>query len=61
MEIYAKSTQNGIYTRNECRQFENLPPVTGGDLLTAQVNLVPVDKLGTMKGGSNAPQDPIAQ
>jgi HK97 family phage portal protein len=61
MEIYSKGTQNGIYTRNECRQLENLPPIDGGDALTAQVNLVPIDMLGQVKGGSNAAQDPIAQ
>lgn len=57
MEIYSKATQNGIYTRNECRQFENLPPVAGGDALTAQTNLVPVAMLGATQqpmGGANA-------
>lgn len=63
MEIYAKASQNGIKTRNECRQLENDPPLPGGDVLTAQVNLVPIDMLGKVpsKGGSNASQDPIAQ
>lgn len=62
MEIYAKAVQNGIYTRNEGRQLENLPPVTGGDDLTAQSNLVPLALLGKVTGGSNASQkDPTAQ
>lgn len=61
MEIYAKATQNGLKTRNECRQLENDPPLPGGDVLTAQSNLVPIDMLGKVKGGSDAPQDPIAQ
>lgn len=63
MEIYAKGTQNGIYKRNECRQLENLPPVAGGDALTAQVNLVPLDMLGKIqpKGGSNASENPVSQ
>lgn len=62
-ELYAKGVQNGITTRNECRQLENLPPVAGGDMLTAQVNLVPVDMLGKVqqKGGSDASKDPVAQ
>lgn len=64
-ELYAKGVQNGITTRNECRQLENLPPVAGGDALTAQVNLVPIDLLGKVpvkvKGGSNVSQDPVAQ
>ena len=46
-EIYAKATQNGLKTRNECRQLENDPPLDGGDLLTAQSNLLPLPLLGT--------------
>lgn len=62
-ELYAKGVQNGITTRNECRQLENLPPVAGGDMLTAQVNLVPIDMLGKvqLKGASDAAQNPVAQ
>ena len=63
-EIHAKNVQNGLMTRNEVRQLENWPPMPGpgADQLTAQSNLVPLDKLGTATGGSNAPaQDPIAQ
>lgn len=48
-EIYAKATQNGLKTRNECRQLENDPPIDGGDVLTAQSNLLPVQMLGTQK------------
>jgi HK97 family phage portal protein len=48
-EIYAKATQNGLKTRNECRQLENDPPIAGGDVLTAQSNLLPVQMLGTQK------------
>lgn len=48
-------TQNGIYTRNEVRARENLPPVEGGDVLTVQSNMVPLDKLGTL------PADQAAQ
>ena len=62
MDIYAKAVQNGLKTRNECRQLENDPPVTGGDQLTAQTNLAPLDMLGKIQGGGNAAQkDPIAQ
>jgi HK97 family phage portal protein len=62
MEIYAKASQNGIKTRNECRQLENDPPLPGGDVLTAQSNLVPLDMLGKIKptGGSSGTQDAIA-
>lgn len=63
-EVYAKGVQNGITTRNEARQLENLPPIEGGDVLTAQVNLVPVTMLGKTQstGGANASsQNPTAQ
>lgn len=40
--------QNGIYTRDEVRARENLPPVEGGDQATVQSNLVPLDKLGEL-------------
>lgn len=55
-ELYSKNVQNGIMTRNECRQLENLPPVTGADALTAQSNLLPLSLLGTVtaSGGSGA-------
>jgi HK97 family phage portal protein len=61
-ELYSKNVQNGIMTRNECRQLENLPPMTGADELTAQTNLLPLSKLGQQTGGANAStQNTIAQ
>lgn len=45
-ELYAKHVQNGIMTRNECRQLENLAPIEGADELTAQSNLLPLERLG---------------
>lgn len=62
-EVYAKGVQNGITTRNECRQLENLPPVTGGDDLTAQTNLAPLHMLGqlTATGGNDGTQNATAQ
>lgn len=50
-EIYSKLVQNGLKTRNECRQLENDPPVQGGDELTAQTNLAPLSKLGAISTG----------
>ncbi len=50
--FYAQMAQNGLMSRNEIRRKENLPAVVGGDALTAQVNLAPLDKLGE----SNAAQ-----
>ncbi len=65
MGIYAAAVQNGIYTRAEVRQLENMPPLTGSDQLTAQTNLAPLDKIGQTvpaAGGSNATaQVPTAQ
>lgn len=59
-ELHARNVQNGIMTRNEVRQLENLPPVDGADELTAQTNLAPLSLLG--QGGANAvTQDAIAQ
>lgn len=56
MEVYAKAVQNGLKSRNECRQLENDPPIPGGDVLTAQSNLAPLDKLGQTpaSGGTGA-------
>lgn len=45
--LYASAAQNGWMTRNEIRALENLPPAEdGGDELTVQSNLLPLDKLG---------------
>jgi HK97 family phage portal protein len=52
-ELYAKNVQNGVMTRNECRQLENLPPMQDANQLTAQSNLLPLKNLGqvTASGG----------
>ena len=49
----ATLVQNGIMTRNEVRQLENLPPMPGGDVLTVQSNLVAIDKVSQIGEGSN--------
>lgn len=71
LETGAKAVQNGLMTRNEWRQLENLPPMPGGDVLTAQSNLLPITKLGENSGAGrgaaggndNGPssQDALAQ
>lgn len=61
LEAYAKATQNGIYTRAECRQLENLPPIEGSNVLTAQSNLVPLPMLGRVPASTAPPADPVAQ
>lgn len=49
-QFYSQMTQNGIYTRDDCRVRENLPRRGGNaDVLTVQSNLAPLDQLG---GGS---------
>jgi HK97 family phage portal protein len=48
--LYSTFGQNGIMTRNEMRAREDLPPMDGGDVLTVQSNLIPIDKLGEMGG-----------
>ncbi|WP_281517639.1 phage portal protein [Ferranicluibacter rubi] len=47
-------TQNGLMTRNEGRAKLNLPRMDGGDVLTAQTNLAPLDKLGASTDGNSA-------
>lgn len=55
-EMYAKGAQNGWLTRAEIRQLEGWPFIPGTNVLTAQSNLVPLDKLGQTiaSGGSGA-------
>jgi phage portal protein BeeE len=66
-ELYAKLVQNGLKTRNECRQLENDPPDPSplANQLTVQSNLVPLNLLGQQQptGGRNAlpAQEPLAQ
>lgn len=59
--LYASGGQNGWMTRNEIRRRENLPPVEGGDTLTVQSNLVPIDMLGKVPARpvQPAPGEPI--
>lgn len=40
--FYSQMVTNGIYTRNEVRALENMPPMKGGDELTAQAQNVPL-------------------
>jgi len=61
MEIYAKAVQNGIKSRNECRQLENDAPFDGGDVYTAQSNLVPVNMLGKVAASGSSASAPIQQ
>ncbi|MCD9819779.1 phage portal protein [Bradyrhizobium japonicum] len=49
----SQMTQNGLMDRNEGRRKLNLPARAGGDQLTAQSNLVPLDRLGEQAGGAS--------
>lgn len=50
--LYASAAQNGWMTRNEIRDLENRPPLSGGDELTVQSNLVPISLLGKTTSGT---------
>jgi hypothetical protein len=51
--------ENGLRTRNELRALDNEPPLPGGDDLTVQVNLLPIQLLGKVaKVSSEKPIDP---
>lgn len=52
--FYSTLAQNGIMTRNEIRRKENLPPVEGGDQLTVQSNLLPIEQLGGVNNDTTA-------
>jgi HK97 family phage portal protein len=52
--FYSSMSQNGLYTRNEIRAKENLPPMEGGDVLTVQSNLVPLENLGEANAAATA-------
>ena len=45
--FYNQMLRNGVMSRNEVRRLENLPPVDGGDVLTVQVNMTTLDKVGS--------------
>lgn len=51
---YTSALQNGWMSRNDVRRLENLPPIDGGDIYTVQVNLTPLDQLGTDNIGAQA-------
>lgn len=41
-DAYDKGIRMGLVTRNECRARENLPPIEGGDVITVQMQDVPL-------------------
>jgi len=57
--FYSTMSQNGVMTRNEIRVKENLEPMPGGDVLTVQSNLVPLDMLGKTNTPTQALKDAL--
>lgn len=53
--FYSQMTQNGIYTRNECREKEGRGKMDGGDVLTVQSSLIPLSRMEA------SATDPVAQ
>lgn len=56
-EAYRTALQNGYYTRNEVRAKENLVPKEGGDILTVQSNMIPLDMLGKLPVSATVNKD----
>lgn len=53
--FYSQMVNNGIYSRDECRLKENLPPMGGNAaVLTVQSAMLPIDKLGEQSAASTA-------
>ena len=44
-EYYVRMTQNGLMTRNEARDLEDLAPLPGGDELMVQMQMVPLQDI----------------
>jgi hypothetical protein len=68
VEALARSVQGGLRTPNEARAVEGLNPVTGGDQIFMQQQMVPVEVLATRTdltskpptSGPNPPPTPTA-
>jgi HK97 family phage portal protein len=57
--LYAVLVDHGLNTRNEVRARENLAPITGGDDLTVQAQILPIQLLGKwVRGVQDKPVDP---
>lgn len=41
-DAYQKAINMGLASRNECRAHENLPPIEGGDVITVQMQDIPL-------------------
>lgn len=58
MENLAKAVNNGIYTLNEAREYEDKPAKPGGDILMVNENYIPAIQVGQQyKGGEGDGSD----
>lgn len=55
--LLASLGQNGYLTRNEGRAMDNRKPLPGGDVLTVQSNMLPLDMLG--KASATTPEQQL--
>lgn len=55
---YEIGLRNGIYVINDCRGWENLPPVDGGDVPRLQMQNVPITEAGKEPAAKPAPGAP---
>lgn len=55
IEVYSKGIGSSIYTPDEARALENLPPQPGGNQLLAPVNLSPLVNLGRLNNPGGKP------
>lgn len=54
-DYYQKMIQNGIYSPNECRELEDMPPIPGGDIHFASLNYVPLSRFEELSLNRNQP------
>lgn len=57
-DAYEKAIRMGLATRNECRALENLPPIEGGDVVTVQMQDIPLSQ--AVNGGGDGQDDGAA-
>ena len=59
-QFYAQVLQNGVMTRNEARDLEDMPRMDGADALTVQLNMTTVDQIGAIQDEPNKkPANPV--
>lgn len=54
-EFLQKMVQNGIYTPNEARSYENKPPISGGENAIVNGTMQPLDRVGEQPANDNRP------